>query len=457
MESTFKKPAENQARPARIDSWKSIAQYLGRSSRTLQRWHRAYGLPVHRLGGDSSSVFAYADELDAWLSSHRAAPMGTLIEMSRTQAAPALTLQESSFRQQGRETGHVSVSNQDRAAELVACGYRLWADLSSANGKMMAQVFRRAIDHHPENAEAYAGLSHALVAQGIMSNLRIPEAYISARGVLNRALNLDAASQEVRAADAWLKMLLEKDWLGAHSELEALVRHPSPSPRALLGMALLYIAEASLQESSQLLQKLAEEHTLNSCAAAWLCWSSYLQREFRNALDLVEDARCGGHAGPILDAVEALASLHCEPFALSQSRIQALATDAACPTLLRGILGYGYALHGDRQQAEEMLETISQVRDGRRVADHPYAIALPLTALGRSQNAVLWLEQSFRKGSLWSFAFACDPALQSLSDEPAYRQFLVKARYPVDSYCPFWNGAESAAVYERQILRMHTV
>src|ERR1041385_1511743 len=33
----------------RLDSWKAIAAYLGRGVRTVQRWEREEGLPVHRL------------------------------------------------------------------------------------------------------------------------------------------------------------------------------------------------------------------------------------------------------------------------------------------------------------------------------------------------------------------------------------------------------------------------
>jgi hypothetical protein len=51
----------------RLDSWKSIASYLDRSLRTVQRWHAHHGLPVRRFGGEKSSVFAYANEIDRWL------------------------------------------------------------------------------------------------------------------------------------------------------------------------------------------------------------------------------------------------------------------------------------------------------------------------------------------------------------------------------------------------------
>ena len=56
--------------PERIlNSWKEIAQYLGRGVRTVQRWEAELGLPVRRPRGHSrSSVLALASELDSWLA-----------------------------------------------------------------------------------------------------------------------------------------------------------------------------------------------------------------------------------------------------------------------------------------------------------------------------------------------------------------------------------------------------
>jgi len=50
-----------------LDSWKEIAAYLNREVRTVQRWEKAAGLPVHRLQVDKhGTVYAYKSELDAW-------------------------------------------------------------------------------------------------------------------------------------------------------------------------------------------------------------------------------------------------------------------------------------------------------------------------------------------------------------------------------------------------------
>src|SRR5215469_5030279 len=52
----------------RLDSWKEIASYLKRSVRTVTRWEREQGLPVHRH--KTGTVYAYKPELNAWWTSH---------------------------------------------------------------------------------------------------------------------------------------------------------------------------------------------------------------------------------------------------------------------------------------------------------------------------------------------------------------------------------------------------
>jgi hypothetical protein len=45
----------------RFDSWKEIAIYLGRDLRTLRRWEKERGLPVHRVPGEGRrAIFAFS-------------------------------------------------------------------------------------------------------------------------------------------------------------------------------------------------------------------------------------------------------------------------------------------------------------------------------------------------------------------------------------------------------------
>jgi Tol biopolymer transport system component len=59
----------------RLESWKEIEAYLKRDFRTLRRWEKEEGLPVHRHSHKSrSSVYAYPSEIDAWRVSRKVAP-----------------------------------------------------------------------------------------------------------------------------------------------------------------------------------------------------------------------------------------------------------------------------------------------------------------------------------------------------------------------------------------------
>ncbi|MBI1750771.1 MAG: helix-turn-helix domain-containing protein [Acidobacteria bacterium] len=73
----------------RLDSWKEIAAYLRCDERTAMRWQDE-GLPVHHVGGRGRGrVFAYNQEIDAWLAG--AKPVGpSSATHQESVAAPSL-------------------------------------------------------------------------------------------------------------------------------------------------------------------------------------------------------------------------------------------------------------------------------------------------------------------------------------------------------------------------------
>src|SRR5947207_11021166 len=56
----------------RLNSWKEIATYLHRDVKTVQRWEKREGMPVHRHQHDKAgSVYAFSSELEASSQSRR--------------------------------------------------------------------------------------------------------------------------------------------------------------------------------------------------------------------------------------------------------------------------------------------------------------------------------------------------------------------------------------------------
>ena len=66
----------------RLNSWKEIAVYLDREVRTVQRWEKREGLPVQRhFHSKASSVYAFKNEVDAWLHSRVALVVCNTVEV----------------------------------------------------------------------------------------------------------------------------------------------------------------------------------------------------------------------------------------------------------------------------------------------------------------------------------------------------------------------------------------
>ena len=63
-------PANQSSSPSdtgRLNGWKEIASFLGRGVRTVQRWEKTLGLPVHRIAYERGDiVFAFKAEIEAW-------------------------------------------------------------------------------------------------------------------------------------------------------------------------------------------------------------------------------------------------------------------------------------------------------------------------------------------------------------------------------------------------------
>lgn len=421
--------AESQGK--RLDSWKSIAQYVGRSCRTVQRWHIAYRLPVHRLGGDAGSVFAYTDELEDWLRNRDRAG-----ETANDRPARPVLIQMPKAEPEARVSdGHhvlraAFASDKARAADLVTEAYLLWGLLSCNNLRIVARKFRDALDLDPDNAEACSGLAHCLIAQGLIGNLNLRDAYSSALSVLERALQANPALSEAKCALAWLRMVSERDWQEARRLFDQALEHSSATTGAESGRALLHIAEGSLDKASDLLLAASSRQALNNLSAGLYCWCEYLRGAYSRAAYKINQARESGRVGHILVAVEALTSTQVESPASSIKHLEMLVEDHPANQVLLGALGFVFGAQGQDQKARAMLDRIAlHASDGQDQVH--YGSALVFIGLNEPEKAWQELDRSYRDGSLWSLGFPVDPILNRLREDPNYQVFMRRDRYPI--------------------------
>jgi tetratricopeptide (TPR) repeat protein len=281
---------------------------------------------------------------------------------------------------------------------------------------------------NPENAQAYAGLAHALVLQGIIESLRIPEAYHTARAAAERALGIQPDLAEAKSAAAWVKVVHERDWEEAGRLLNEAVRSGRPSGRTLACSAVFHVASAQLRRASELSYQAFIEEPLNGSRWAMHAWIEYLSGDFTLSREHVLQGHRSGVRGTLLACTEALLSLQMENPRSAAQRIRTLMGEESQAPLLQGLLGYALVNSGQKAEARELLSELVRAHSQSRRTSF-YGIAVSHLALGEPEEAVRALEQAYTSGPIWSCGFHCDPILAPLREHAAFKAFVERA-YP---------------------------
>jgi tetratricopeptide (TPR) repeat protein len=374
----------------RLDSWKSIAEYLERSPRTVQRWHAYHGLPVHHFRGSKGSVFAYAEEIDRWL-------VGLAGE---TRVAEA-------------EGDDALESRKSRSQELTTSALEMWETRSEENLNTIAGLYRRAIDLDPGNAKAFTGLANSMISAAMQGVMDGSVAYPCAMEALRRSTQLCPDDVDTLCATAWLEMIFEQKWRLARTRFEKVLQGRPQNSFALAGLALLHIAEGDPRGASLRAWEAWSQNTLVCSLGALVCWSHYLAGDFDSALELVEQVRSSGGFGAMLGVIEALALIQSGMTTEKLERIELVARDFPQSLILQGILGHACALVRQTARALEICRHLERMHTQKK-RSNAYGLAVVHLGLGRDKDAAEWLKAARAEGSIWSFGIRNDPMMRPL-------------------------------------------
>ena len=226
----------------RLDSWKEIAAFFGRAERTVKRWETERGLPVHRFpGGGRSAVFAYSEELRAWLEGRRdelgpedppsnpgeleaAMPVAETVQelpgtrepvSSPTISSPTIlrlaawlvplalvgilvllfSAKNPGLRFKALAGRH---SANPEAQDLYLKGRYFWERRTPEDLTKAVDYFTQAIVKDPSDAHAYVGLADSYNLLREFGAMAPAEAYPRALSAAQRAVELDSTSAEAQ-------------------------------------------------------------------------------------------------------------------------------------------------------------------------------------------------------------------------------------------------------------------
>lgn len=228
----------------RLETWKEIGSFLNRDARTVRRWEAERGLPVRRVPGAKSKVYAYAHDLEDWLAGPQAAdavaeaPPPSAIRtirhpivlgaaaMAALAAVAALALWPRDAGRTGGDTAAAAAPRAPRhtphpeAERHYLAGMSYWNTRTPEGLQKAVDSFTQALVRDPQYAQAYVGLANSYNLLREYTLMPPEQAYPRAKAAAQRAIALDDSLSEAHSALAFVSFYWEWDVATARREYD---------------------------------------------------------------------------------------------------------------------------------------------------------------------------------------------------------------------------------------------
>jgi tetratricopeptide (TPR) repeat protein len=211
----------------RLESWKEVADYFGRTDRTVKRWEAERGLPIRRPpGAGRGRIYAEVAELEGWLKGgvgaegqdvSTAEPAAEAEAAARDRARPArlwlmaiaavtiplvaLIAAASIWARLAPPPLDAGASDPPLAAQRqYVAGIDDWQKRTPESLNRSIDEFRAAIALYPRYAQAYAGLADCYDLLRQYTLMPATQSYALARAAAEKALALDERVAGAHAA-----------------------------------------------------------------------------------------------------------------------------------------------------------------------------------------------------------------------------------------------------------------
>jgi len=231
----------------RLESWKEVAGYFGRTDRTVKRWEVERRLPIHRPpGAGRGRIYAEVAELEAWLKGglgpqareeplenppveadavgeEQAKPAGRWPVLAALPAVVAVVLVVAAFmwNRHAAQGAAPSASDPPLAAQrLYVAGMDDWEKRTPESLNRAVGEFRAAIGLYPRYAQAYAGLADCYDLLRQYTLMPATQSYALAKAAAEHALALDERVAGAHAALAFADYFGYWDAAGARTHFQ---------------------------------------------------------------------------------------------------------------------------------------------------------------------------------------------------------------------------------------------
>lgn len=310
-------------------------------------------------------------------------------------------------------------------------GLYYWNKRSDENLTRAIGYFERATQLDPNYALAYAGLSdcYAIISAEIFGTMPASEAAPKARAAAVRALELDPTLAEAQTSLATEKFNYEWDWSGAAQGFERAIGLNPSYATAYQRYSLYLIAMGRAQDSFAQIQKARELDPLSLSINFSLGWRLYMARQYDAAITQLKDTLEMDPSYELPHLVAGQAYEQKGNYALAIPELRKAVELSRGTPLMVSALAHAYARSGNRAEAERLLAQLQAKSMNQYVS--PYYFAIVCVGLGRTEEALDWLEKAFGDRSNGLVFLKVEPELDDLRSNSRFIALQQKLEFPV--------------------------
>jgi tetratricopeptide (TPR) repeat protein len=419
----------------RLDSWKEIAAHFGRDERTVKRWEKERGLPVHRLpGGSKAGVFAFTGELADWLQPAAApapvrvqrarwAPIAALASVALAVVAIALNYPL------GTRRAAAHVTNPE-AEDLYLKGRYYWNKRTPDDLNKAVDLFTQAIVHDPGYAKAYAGLADTYNLLREFSLMPSGEAFSRSLAAARRAVELDGGLADAHNSLAFASFYGAWDFAAAEREFERAIELDPHYATAYHWYANALVCLGRFDEA---LAKIGRARELDPNSASVLADKGYMLFSAGRAAEAIALLKEMAADNPAFQSPHAyLAQIYlmrgAYPEHLAESRLRAQLAHDADGLVVVAAAEKGFADGGAAGLLEATLQAQKELWSAERLPS--YTVAQTCALLGRKTEALAYLRAGVEKHEMLMVAVSVNPAFAALHAEPAFAETVARVGLP---------------------------
>ncbi|HEY6803494.1 MAG TPA: protein kinase [Pyrinomonadaceae bacterium] len=314
------------------------------------------------------------------------------------------------------------------AYELYLKGRYHWNKITFPQVKKGIEYFQQAIDIDPLYAMAYAGLAEAYRSLPINSDIPPRDAFPKAKAAAAMALEIDPHLAEVHASLVFIKSWFDWDWAGAEVEAKLALDIDPNSASANRAYAHLLSATGRHQEA---IIKGARARELDPLALITRALEG--QYLYYAGKDDAATAR-------LTEALELDPRFWVAHLTLAKVYIRQKMYAEAIQSLTKAkensggnsettsLLGYTWALAGDRSQARGCLDELRSLSNERYVP--PYNLAMIYNGLDETDEAFVWLQKAYDERDVRLTFINVDPKWDHLRSDSRFVSLIRLIGFP---------------------------